>query len=103
MYNKTIVTNADGSTFEEVIEDVRPLDEQRAARKQEAREIASAAINERWPQWKQFNIGLGIYGEEARTELISAVNKWRAWVDEKDKFIDKSLTSESLWSIDLNA
>ena len=103
MYNKTVVTNPDGSTFEEVIPDTRPLDEQRAARKVEARDIASAAINDRWPQWKQFNIGLGIYGEEARTELVTAVNNWRAWVDDADKRIDKSLTSESLWSIDLNA
>ncbi len=98
---KTHVTNGQtGETWVEVTPDLRPMNEQRASRKAEARAFASGQIETVWPSWKQVNAAMGIYGDAGKTSCAQHIATWRAWVDQIDVLIDAASDSNALWDLE---
>ena len=74
----------------------KQLDQFKQERIKLIKQNASNEILSRYPEYKQINAALGIYDTKKQQEIIDAINKVRAEVDEKEQEILNATTYEEV-------
>ena len=68
----------------------------RARAKVAIRALATAAVFAVWPDWKQANAALGVYGPDRKAECAAFIQAIRDRTDELDALIDASDDPDAL-------
>ncbi|MDB5420669.1 MAG: hypothetical protein JWR59_616 [Brevundimonas sp.] len=99
-YDPALVTWAENIMVVTFLE-TRPLDLCQSDAKRQMRELATAYIERTWPDWKQRNAALGLYGSEGLSACAAFIQSVRDRTDDLDAMIDSAPDAGALQAVPL--